>query len=264
MTNKITIVTPVLCPSYSVLNVIEKCFNSIRKSVDRIGGEWIVVDDNSTFGHDFFKQISDKYIKNDRTSGVSVSLNRGMKNSLSDFVVKLDADYLVPENLFEILLKDWRDDLCFISPSYLASDPTILENFVMSRMPQSENGVYDRPAGLQPLYLTPPSKYMWGGGIVMFDNKKLKEVDYFDEGFGIGGAQDNDVIYRILMRGYNWRWTNNVVTRHFASISSNDPNAPDTREKIRQVGEEYFIKKHGFEPGGYISKVHTHFNYLKK
>lgn len=263
ITRKITVVTAVLCPSSSVLEVLKKCFKSIRKAVDKVEGEWVVVDDGSLIGGKFFKSIADKYITNGATSGVSVSLNRGMKNATGSFVVKLDSDYLVPENLFEILLKDWTDDLCFISPSYLLSDPNNPDDFDPKNMPEPEGGIHDRPAGLEYMYLDPPSKYAWGGGILMFDLKKIQEIDYFDESFGIGGAQDNDVMYRILMKGHNWRWSNNVVARHFASISSSDPNAPDSREKIRRVGEEVFKNKHGFDSGGFISRVHQHFKYLK-
>jgi len=63
------------------------------------------------------------------------------------------------------------------------------------------------------------------------------------------------------MKGYNWRWTNNVITKHFSSISSTDPNAPDSRGDRRKVGKKYFEKKHGFEAGGFISKVSNHFKY---
>ena len=258
---KITVVTSVLCPSQNAFRVLSKCMQSVRKAINKVGGEYIIVDDNSAEGTDFFKNVADKYIRNDITSGVSVSLNKGMKQSTNDFVVKLDSDYLVPENLFEILLQDWTDDLCFISPSYLVSDSTDLQQFELANIPAIEGGIYNRPPGLAPSYLTPPSIFRWGGGILMFDRKKLPEIDYFDEDFGIGGAQDNDVIFRLLMKGYNWRWDNNVVTRHFASISSKDEKSTQNWNKIRQFGDAYFEKKHGFSPGGFISKVYRHYKY---
>lgn len=95
----------------------------------------------------------------------------------------------------------------------------------------------------------------------MFDAKKIKEIDYFDEDFDIGSAQDNDVIYRILMKGHNWRWSNNVLARHFASISSTDPSAPNPRSERRKIGQEIFVKKHSFKPGGFISEVMRYFKY---
>lgn len=259
MNKKITVVTPVLCPSQNVFNTIEKCFKSIRKAIDKVNGEWIVVDDNSAVGTEFFSNIADTYIRNDTTLGVSTSLNKGMKIGTGAFIVKLDSDYFIPENLFEVLLNDWTDDLAFIAPSFTFGKPNNKEHFIDERMPTAEGGLFDKPSGMNSF-----SKYQWGGGIIMFDTEKLKEIDYFDEDFNIGSAQDNDVIYRILMKGHNWRWSNNVLTRHFASVSSTDPNAPDTRSERRRVGKEIFEKKHGFKAGGFISNVFQHFKYKEQ
>ncbi|MFA5396050.1 MAG: methyltransferase domain-containing protein [Methanogenium sp.] len=255
---RITVVTPVLCPSENVFNTIEKCFHSIRKAVDKVNAEWVIVDDNSLVGSKFFENIADVYLRNEKTFGVSYSLNRGMKNSKSEFLVKLDSDYLVPENLFEVLLNDWIDDLCFIVPSYTFGKPNDRNQYDVKQMPKTEGGFIDKPSGVCNF-----SRYTWGGGVMMFSAKVMKEVDYFDEEFGVGGGQDNDIIYRMLMKGYSWRWTNNVLCRHFASISSTDPNAPDSRGERRKIGREYFKKKHGFEPGGFISNVFEHFKYDK-
>lgn len=257
----ISVVTTVLCPSEAAFTVIKACMQSVRKAIDRVHGTYIIIDDNSAVGGEFFQSIADRYYRNEQTMGISVSLNKGMKSSTTDFVIKLDSDYLVPKNLFEILLNDWSDDCCFISPSYLLSDYTDTQQFLLENMPELESSVYDRPSGLAPQYLKPLSKYSWGGGILMFDKKKLEEIDYFDEGFGIGCAEDNDVIHRLLMKGYNWRWSNNVVTRHFASVASNDPASTQKWDDIRSVGVEYFTKKHGFAPREYISKAYQHFKY---
>jgi len=256
---KISVVTSVLCPSKEAFQIIVKCMLSVSKAVDKVNGEYIIVDDNSAFGGKFFKKISDICIKNEKTSGVSVSLNKGMKISNADFVVKLDSDYLVPENLFEVLLKDWSDDCAFISPSYLLSRPEIKDLLDVKNLPKIEGGVYERPPGMAGEYIK--SKYQWGGGILMFDRKKIEEIGYFDESFGIGGAQDNDVIYELLDKGYNWKWDNNVVTRHFASISSTDKKSTQDYTEIRKIGVQRFVEKHGWEPGGFISKIYQKFGY---
>jgi glycosyltransferase involved in cell wall biosynthesis len=253
---KVSVVTTVLCPSEKVFETIRKCFVSIRQAVDKVNGEWIVIDDGSLVGSEFFEKIADKYIKNEKVIGVSYSLNLGMKQANGDVVVKLDSDYLVPENLFEVLLNDWSDDLCFISPSYVIGNPNKKEEFFKDNLPKTEGGTLDKPCGTNKKY-----KYGWGGGILMFNKKVLEEVEYFDEGFGVGCGQDNDIIYRMLMKGYNWRWSNNVIAKHFASISSTDSNAPDSFSERRVIGKEYFKKKHGFDAGGFISKVSSHFGY---
>jgi len=253
---KISVVTCVLCPSKNVFTTIEKCFESIRKAVDKVDGEWIIVDDGSLVGQEFFERIADVYLKNEKTVGVSYSLNRGMKIGKGELLVKQDSDYLVPEDMFEILLNDWSDDLCFIAPSFCFGRPNDQKELDIKNLPTPESGIEYKPRGENKYY-----KYGWGGGIMMFSAKAMKDVEYFDENFGIGGGQDNDIIYRMLMKGYNWCWTRNTLARHFASVSSTDPNAPNSRGERRKVGIVYFKNKHGFEPGGFISKVYSHFNY---
>jgi len=234
---------------------------SVRNAIDKVNGEYIIIDDNSRVGATFFTQIADTCVHNETTIGLAKSLNKGIHIATGDFIVKVDADYFVPENLFEILLADWSDDLCFITPSYIFSDFTNKESFNLMKMPKAEGGMYNRPPGLAHECLVPHSKYKWGGGILMFDKKKLLDVNCFDEAFGIYGAEDNDMIYRLLSKGYNWRWDNNVVVRHFASISSRDKESTQDWHDIRNMGVEYFKRKHGFEPGGFISKIYQKFKY---
>lgn len=258
---KITVITSVLCPSLKTLETLTRCMQTVRNAVDRVNGEYIIIDDNSKVGATFFDKIADICVHNEKTLGLAKSLNKGVAISSGEFVVKLDADYFVPENLFEILLNDWSDDLCFITPSYIFSDCEDKESFNLTKMPAIEGGTYNRPPGLAHECLVPRSKYKWGGGILMFDKKKLLDVDCFDESFSIYGAEDNDVIYRLLLKGHNWRWDNNVVVRHFASISSRDKDSTQDWHDIRNMGVEYFKGKHGFEPGGFISKIYQKFNY---
>jgi glycosyltransferase involved in cell wall biosynthesis len=253
---KITVVTPVLCPSEKVLETIKKCFLSIRKSVDKVQGEWIVVDDNSAVGSSFFSEISDTYIRNEKLEGVSKSLNEGFKISTGELLVKLDSDYFVPENLFEILLNDWSDDLGFISPSFVIGNPAKNEEFSENTLPKVEGGVVDKPNGSCSMFT-----YQWGGGILMFSKEAGEKIGYFDEGFGTGRGQDNDFIYRLLLEGYNWRWSNNIIVKHFQSISCNDPAAPENMSVRRKIGSDYFKQKHGFAAGGFISVIQQKFKY---
>jgi len=44
---KITVVTSVLCPSQNAFRVLSKCMQSVRKAINKVGGEYIIVDDNS-------------------------------------------------------------------------------------------------------------------------------------------------------------------------------------------------------------------------
>jgi GT2 family glycosyltransferase len=243
---KISIITPVFCPNLKVLETLKKCMKSVRKAVDKVNGEYIIVDDFTDVGSSFFKEISDSYIKNSKLSGVATSLNKGLKINESKFCVKLDSDYLVPENLFEILLNDWTDNLGFITPSYVIGNSKKKEHFL--NLPKSTGGIKDNPNGTTKYFTEEVS---WGGGIFLFSREAAKKINYFDENFGFSRGEDNDFIFRMLLNGYDWRWSNNVVTRHFASISGKEKNSKIDINKRNQIN--YFEKKHGFPAGGFIN-----------
>ena len=97
--------TSIIITSYNYGQYIERCIRSCldQKLVDPAYNEVIVVDDCST---DNTLEIIEKYksydnfkvIVNEENSGVAVAANNGIRNSLGQFVVRVDADDYISEH----------------------------------------------------------------------------------------------------------------------------------------------------------------------
>ncbi len=104
MRKKITIVIP----AYNAELTIEECMNSIiSQTYENI--EIIVVNDGST---DNTKALVEKYVKiddrvkllNQINSGVSEARNNGLKKASGDFIVFVDCDDWLEQNMIELMI----------------------------------------------------------------------------------------------------------------------------------------------------------------
>tara|TARA_B100001027_G_C16264993_1_gene331505 strand:+ start:1313 stop:2620 length:1308 start_codon:yes stop_codon:yes gene_type:complete len=87
----------IIVPVYNSEKTIEKCLNSIKRQ--KINDfELIIIDDNSSdnslqIANKFIKKIKFvKILKNKKNYGVSISRNRGIKNSNGKYIIFLDSD----------------------------------------------------------------------------------------------------------------------------------------------------------------------------
>ena len=87
----------IIVPIYNSEKTIKKCLNSIK--IQKINNfELIIIDDKSSdksfqIVNKFKKKIKFlKILKNKKNYGVSVSRNRGLKNSSGKYIIFLDSD----------------------------------------------------------------------------------------------------------------------------------------------------------------------------
>ena len=102
----------IIVPVYNSEKTIEKCLNSIKiqKTNDF---ELIIIDDNSSdnslqIANKFIKKIKFvKILKNKKNYGVSISRNRGIKNSNGKYIIFLDSDdILLKKSLINLKKKN--------------------------------------------------------------------------------------------------------------------------------------------------------------
>ncbi len=126
--SKVTIIIPV----YNVENYIEKCINScLNQTFKEI--EIIAIDDSSTDNsYNILKQFKDKrlkVIKQDKL-GVSAARNLGIKMSTSDWIVFLDSDDWIEDNMIETMYyytKNPNEIDIIISGYYISSSKNEIE-----------------------------------------------------------------------------------------------------------------------------------------
>ncbi|WP_142999081.1 glycosyltransferase family 2 protein, partial [Streptococcus mitis] len=99
----------VIVPVYNVEEYLEECLESIRKQTYQ-NIEVILVNDGSTDGSqaicEHFCQIDKRFrLINQKNQGQSVARNRGLKESLGEYIMFVDSDDVVSLGLLEQLMK---------------------------------------------------------------------------------------------------------------------------------------------------------------
>ena len=109
------IIISVIVPIYNVEEYLEECLESIRQQTfTEI--EVILVNDGSTDGS---RQICERYCEKDNrfklinqeNQGQSVARNRGVKESIGQFIMFVDSDDVIKENIVEVLFSYMKEDV---------------------------------------------------------------------------------------------------------------------------------------------------------
>ena len=98
----------VIVPVYNVEEYLEECLESIRKQTYQ-NIEVILVNDGSTDGSkaicEHFCQTDKRFrLINQKNQGLSVARNRGVKESVGQFIMFVDSDDVINTNVLEVLL----------------------------------------------------------------------------------------------------------------------------------------------------------------
>ena len=105
----------VIVPVYNVEEYLEECLESIRRQTYQ-DIEVILVNDGSTDGSqaicEHFCQTDKRFrLINQKNQGQSVARNRGVKESLGEYIMFVDSDDIVKENIIEVLLSYMKADV---------------------------------------------------------------------------------------------------------------------------------------------------------
>jgi GT2 family glycosyltransferase len=93
----------VIIVNYNVKHFLEQCLISVKKALDGIEGEIIVIDNNSVDGsldllNQKFKDLV--VISNKENTGFSVANNQGIKIAKGENILLLNPDTVVQEDTF--------------------------------------------------------------------------------------------------------------------------------------------------------------------
>ena len=91
----------VIIVNYNVKHFLEQCLISVKKALEGIDGEIIVVDNNSVDGS--LNLINNKFseivlIANKKNTGFSVANNQGIKIAKGNNILLLNPDTIIQEN----------------------------------------------------------------------------------------------------------------------------------------------------------------------
>ena len=209
----------VIITNYNLENYIGTCIRScLNQTLPKEEYEIIIVDDNST---DNSKNVINSYqtlnkniklIELEQNYGVSYASNIGIRNAIAPYIIRVDADDYINENMLfffsEILI--WNPDISFVYGDIFKVN---------------DNGEHLDRIKLNII----DNLYNHGAGI-MFRKSCLEAVGLYDE--NIKNCEDFDLIKRIFKNfdGYYLRVPFYRYRRH----ENNMTNDINSREKWRK------------------------------
>ncbi len=203
-----------------------------------IGGEVVVIDNNSTDGsRDFFlnKFSEVNFIWNHENEGFAKANNKALEKASGDYILFLNPDTIIPEDCFEKCLSFIRSkqDAVAVGLKMLDGAGKFLKESKRA-FPSPLTSLY-KLSGLAGLFPNSKvfSKYHLGhlnknenhevdvlaGAFMMMPKKIIENVGSFDESFFMYG-EDIDLSYRIQKAGYkNFYFAGSTII-HFKGEST--------------------------------------------
>ena len=122
----------VIVPVYNVEKYLEECLESIRHQT-YTDIEVILVNDGSTDGsREICEQYCEKDIRfrliNQENQGQSVARNRGVAESTGQFIMFVDSDDVVKENIVEVLLSYMKADVDLVECNLVYNQEKLQKN----------------------------------------------------------------------------------------------------------------------------------------
>lgn len=225
MKTKITVVIP----NYNNIKLLVNLLESL-KSAKTILFELIIVDDCSQdnsveYLREYFPEIT--LLVNDENHGFAYTVNRGIKNSKTEYVYLLNNDTTVTPEFLEDPLK------------IIQSDDNIFA--VTSKMLQLNNQELIEDAGDEYTILSWSKKrghnkqktayakdeevFSACAGAALYRRSVFEEIGYFDENFG-SYVEDMDLSFRAQLHGYMIYYSAKSEVYHIGSATTGSQYNP--------------------------------------
>ena len=198
-----TPIVSIIIPVFNQEKWIGRCLRSLlNQTMERSNYEIIVVDDGSTdrtaFALDLFLDEI-KLIKNDKNRGLPAALNRGIKESKANHIIRVDGDDYVNE-FFLFILNEFLEQNKYMDA--IACDYFLVndEEEIIER-----KNCMDNPIGCG----------------IMFKSNQLLEIGLYDENFLLYEERDlryrfekKYKIHRLELPLYRYRRHSNNITNN--------------------------------------------------
>ena len=138
-----TIMISVIVPIYNVEEYLEECLESIRNQT-YTNIEVILVNDGSTDGS---KEICERFCQQDNrfklvtqeNQGLSAARNRGVKESIGEYIMFVDSDDVVKYNIVEVLFFYMNSDVDIVECQITRCKDELVDNKSTSIMFKGES-----------------------------------------------------------------------------------------------------------------------------
>ncbi len=233
--------------TYNALDYTKKCVDSILQHT-RIPYEIIFVDNGSSDGTvEYLNELKEKFghfkvILNSKNRGFAGGNNQGAKRARGEYLLFLNNDVLVSDNWLEGLVQALEKDPQIGMVGPVTNHISGLQR--LANIPyKDENSFHQFAAKVFEInkdQITPRRRL--AGFCVLMPKKLFEKVKGFDENFGTGNFEDDDLCVRVRQKGFALMVHEGVFIHHYGSQSFKANQIPyDTSLKQKS---KIFFKKH--------------------
>lgn len=238
----------VVIPNYNGVHLFPETLPPLIRALEQSGKQFeiIISDDCSTDDSvNYLKQNfpGTSVLTNERNSGFSITINRGIAKCKYELVLLLNSDVKLTDNYFKDQFKyfqmpdtfgvmgkiiGWYDDIVQDGAKYPRFEGFKLKTSI-NHLPDSNKPVYS-------MYLS--------GANALVDRKKLLSLNGFDELFSPFYMEDVDLSIRAWRMGWKCYFEPDAVCRHRTSTSITSKNKKDFIRQIYNRNKMYFHAIH--------------------
>ena len=220
--------------SYNAPKHLEICLDSCQEALKNCEGEIIVVDNNSPeIDFESLKKIypTIKYLLQTENLGFAKANNIGVENALGDYILILNPDTIIPEDIFLKLIDfhQSKDKIGLIGvrlidtngnfhPESKRNIPTAKNSFskLFQRLNKSTSNNYYKLEVDE--FETAPCEILVGA--FMFTTKQIyQEIGGFDARYFMYG-EDIDISYSAELAGYTNYYKGDITVLHYKGEST--------------------------------------------
>jgi glycosyltransferase involved in cell wall biosynthesis len=154
------------------------CVDSVVEHLDTY--ELILVDNGSTVGQEWMKQVADTYIRNEENRGYGPAVNQGLAAASGDWLLVINNDIEFVHDWITKAVDAWDERTGIVSSHNLAHDP-------------------DRKVGRE---LPPDPAGYFFGACWMISREVYEKVGGLDEQYEMGMFEDKSYTKTIVSEGY--------------------------------------------------------------
>ena len=194
-------------PLYNQIEYTRQCVASIQRYTD-IPYELILVDNASTDGtRAFLKNVDARVIENPTNLGCAKAWNQGVRLATGSIVGILNNDIVV-------------------TPGWLRGLVSYLEEAGHGiACPSAREGILDYDLNAYAAEFTArctgATRRDLYSACMLIRREVFDKIGLFDEGFGYGGCEDVDFLWRVWGAGYTVGMTGSVLIHHFGMVTQN-------------------------------------------
>lgn len=247
----------IIIPVFNALEDVKKCLHSVAESDHEFLNTVFIINDGSEqettewlaqFCHN---RKPFKLINNPENIGYTKTVNKGLKQAQSDYVITLNSDTIIPKNLIASMLA------CFSShprigvvgplsnaaswqnvPNLMGDDGKFAINTIPLNLSTNEFNHIVRRASK---YSFPTVEFV-NGFCFMIKKTVLDQIGLLDEdAFPMGYGEENDLCLRVSEAGYKLAIADHCYVFHAKSKSFGN----ERKSELSKLGHQKLIEKHG-------------------